>query len=96
MGCDWKRKNLKTALMSMVVMASVFLPAFAIQADDPLMDLATFLAEIIQINVSIWRILYVLIEIGALVFVLLVLPVLVFQIGKWAISTVFKGGRKKK
>ena len=65
--------------------------AYAIQEEDPLYNFAQGIVEIVQINLSIWRILYVIIEIFALMFVFIILPAIIFKLMKWAIREVFGG-----
>lgn len=70
----------------------IMMPIFAVgtQDEDPLYNFAKGVGEIVQINLSLWRIFYVIFEITALIFAVIVLPVIVFKVGKWAIKEGFK------
>lgn len=56
------------------------------QNEDKLNLLLQYLSEIIQVNVSIWRIIYALAEIFALVLVGMILPVWILKSLAWGIK----------
>jgi len=81
----------KSNLKYIFVMLMMFLPSFATEQtkDDPIYLFSLALSEIVQVFLSMWRIIYVTFEIFALMFVLLILPILVFKTIKWGINEVF-------
>lgn len=46
-------------------------------------------SEIIQVNVSMWRIVYMLAEVVSLIVVFIILPVWVIKLIRWAINEIF-------
>ena len=75
----------------------MFLPAYSAETDttseqtkdDPIYVFSSVLSEIVQIFLSIWRIVYVTFEVFALIFIFLIIPVLIFKTMKWGIKEVF-------
>ena len=57
--------------------------------DDPIYVFSSVLSEIVQIFLSMWRIVYVTFEVFALIFIFLIIPVLIFKTMKWGIKEVF-------
>ena len=58
--------------------------------EDKLGLLIQILSEIFQVNVSLWRIIYALGEIGALILIFIILPIWVAKLIKWGLNEVFK------
>lgn len=58
-------------------------------AEDKLNLLLQILGEIFQVNVSIWRILYALFEIGALILIFVILPIWIIKNLKWGVREAF-------
>ena len=82
----------KNNLKYIFLMLMVVLPTWALgeqTKDDPIYLFSIALTEIVQVFLSMWRIIYVTFEIFALMFVLLILPILVFKTIKWGINEVF-------
>ena len=58
--------------------------------EDKLGLLTQILSEIFQVNVSLWRIIYALGEIGALILIFIILPIWIAKLIKWGLNEVFK------
>lgn len=60
-----------------------------IQNEDKLQTLIEIIIEIFQVNVSMWRIIYSLFEIGVQIFIYFIAPVLLFKVVRWGWNVIF-------
>jgi len=84
---DKAKKCLRTLLIAGMLILPVWAEAQA--KDDPIYIFASVLTEIVQVFLSMWRVVYVTFEVFSLIFIFLIIPILIFKTIKWGIKEVF-------